>query len=142
MSKRTTRDAHLRLLLTDRRRELQEDVQRHLRDVRTDRSHDVGDEFDRSIATISEDVAFALLQLKVDTVTRIDEALSRLDAGNYGHCHACGVEIAATRLRALPFAIRCTSCEDARELSRARQQRVARQDAGLALFAQASGLSR
>jgi len=42
-------------------------------------------------------------------------ALTRLDAGKYGYCFDCAQEISEQRLRALPFAARCQSCEERRE---------------------------
>lgn len=41
---------------------------------------------------------------------QIDRALSRLDAGEYGKCEACGDLIAKARLEVLPFATRCITC--------------------------------
>jgi DnaK suppressor protein len=46
---------------------------------------------------------------------RIDAALERLDEGHYGTCAACGAPIERRRLEALPWAVRCTGCEEARE---------------------------
>ncbi|MGB8932897.1 MAG: TraR/DksA C4-type zinc finger protein [Anaeromyxobacteraceae bacterium] len=46
---------------------------------------------------------------------RIDAALARMDQGIYGACVDCGEEIEGRRLRALPHAIRCQGCEEARE---------------------------
>jgi DnaK suppressor protein len=53
--------------------------------------------------------------MKAETVSRIDAALRRLEAGVYGDCSQCGSPIAAERLRALPFAVRCRKCESSRE---------------------------
>jgi DnaK suppressor protein len=44
------------------------------------------------------------------TVTEIDQALERLDAGTYGRCVACGVQIPRERLRAVPWAALCVPC--------------------------------
>lgn len=46
---------------------------------------------------------------------RIDAAMARLDEGSYGTCGACGAKIEVRRLKALPWAVRCASCEEARE---------------------------
>jgi DnaK suppressor protein len=46
---------------------------------------------------------------------RIDAALARLEAGAYGTCVECGAPIGAKRLRALPWALRCTDCAAALE---------------------------
>ena len=116
-----TRSARLLQQLTDRRRELEDDVRQRVRDGRHERNNDVvTDEAEHSDAHSSEDVQFALLQMKTETLRRIGEALVRLDAGEYGSCASCGADISAPRLRALPFAVRCTSCEDQREQSQAR----------------------
>jgi DnaK suppressor protein len=48
-------------------------------------------------------------------VARIDAALERLERGGYGTCAACGAAIERRRLAALPWALRCTACETARE---------------------------
>lgn len=42
----------------------------------------------------------------------VDEALSRLRAGHFGACQACGEPIAVKRLRALPWARYCITCQD------------------------------
>jgi DnaK suppressor protein len=73
---------------------------------------------------IQDEIEFALIQMKAETLNRIDEALRRLEEGTYGYCFECGEEINEKRLRALPFAVRCKDCEEAREIAeqRARQQ--------------------
>jgi DnaK suppressor protein len=134
MTDKTTRNALLRTILLDRRRALQHDVERRIRDGRTDRPGDVRDELEDSAATISDDVAFALLDQKAETLRRIDGALGRLEVNEYGYCGECGVEVAETRLRALPFATRCTLCEAKREQGQALTRKIARQHAGFSLF--------
>ena len=66
------------------------------------------------------DIEFALIQMKAETLDQINQALSRLDEGAYGHCLECGEEIPERRLRALPFAIRCKDCEEALEVAEER----------------------
>jgi RNA polymerase-binding transcription factor DksA len=63
--------------------------------------------------------------MRAETVARISEALRRLDAGDYGICRGCGAEIAGRRLRALPFAVRCRTCEEQIEREVARAERPA-----------------
>lgn len=47
---------------------------------------------------------------------RIEGALSRMDAGTYGACFICGVDIDAARLTVDPAATRCIDCvRDAEE---------------------------
>jgi DnaK suppressor protein len=41
----------------------------------------------------------------------IDNALARIDAGEYGVCQQCGKLIPRERLRALPQAALCVACK-------------------------------
>ena len=63
--------------------------------------------------------------MKAETLNKINDALARLEEGDYGNCFECGEEIAEKRLRALPFAVRCKDCEEAREVA-AKRERHAR----------------
>jgi len=42
----------------------------------------------------------------------VEEAMDRLDAGDYGICLACDEPIAEKRLRALPWARYCVTCQE------------------------------
>jgi len=42
----------------------------------------------------------------------VEEALDRIDAGDYGVCLSCDEPIAEKRLRALPWARYCLVCQD------------------------------
>jgi DnaK suppressor protein len=42
-------------------------------------------------------------------------ALSRIDAGGYGHCEDCGGDIGRERLLAQPSAARCLRCQERAE---------------------------
>jgi len=45
-----------------------------------------------------------------ETLTEIDEALQKFDAGTYGRCERCGGKIADARLEAMPAARLCITC--------------------------------
>ena len=132
-----SRYAELKQMLDARRRELQAEVQGKMRDVREEgtwggKLNEVLDTVESSEADIQEDIEFALIQMKSETLNKINDALSRLEHGNYGDCFDCGEEIAEKRLRALPFAVRCKDCEEAREVAEQRQrQLVARRGTSL-----------
>ena len=123
------RYAELKKILEDRQRDILSEVQGRIRGVRTEGSekpHEVMDPGETSEVDIQEDIEFALIQMKAETLNKINEALSRLEEGTYGHCFECGDEIAEQRLRALPFAVRCKDCEEAREMAQQRERIQAR----------------
>ena len=74
---------------------------------------------------IQEEIGFALIEMKAETLNKIDAALRRLAEGTYGACFECGDEIAKARLGALPFAVRCKDCEEARETAEQRERSMA-----------------
>jgi DnaK suppressor protein len=109
------RDAELRQLLLDHRHALETDVQGRLRAGRDDHGAEGRDDMERSDDNIRDDLSFALLQMKSESLAAVDAALARLEAGQYGVCVACERPIPSRRLRALPFAVRCQPCAHARE---------------------------
>jgi DnaK suppressor protein len=49
-----------------------------------------------------------------ETLTDIDTALGKIEAGTYGLCESCGQEIAEARLEAMPAARLCMACASKR----------------------------
>jgi DnaK suppressor protein len=119
----------LKVMLDDRRRQIHAEVQGKMRDVRADggwggKLTDVLDEAESSDADIQGELEIALLEMKSQTLHQINDALTRLERGAYGNCFECGEDIAEKRLRALPFAVRCKDCEEAREIVERRQRQL------------------
>ena len=135
-SAKTSRYTELKKMLEDRRRQLMSDVQGRIRDVRGEGSKDreVLDQGESSEVDIQDDIEFALIQMKSETLNKINEALRRLDEGTYGNCFECGDEVAEARLRALPFAVRCKDCEEARETAEQRERMLAQRRGSSTLF--------
>jgi DnaK suppressor protein len=128
----------LKTILEDRRREILNEVQGKIREVRAEgtqsKLNEVFDAGESSDADIQEDIEFALIQMKAETLNKINEALVRLEDGVYGNCFECGEEIAQARLRALPFAVRCKDCEEAREVAAERDRIWQQRRGGASLF--------
>jgi len=114
----------LRVMLEDRRREIQEKLH-SLLETLPDQTAAVRDIEEQSVNDFVQEVDFALMQMKSDTLSKIDEALQRLDQGVYGVCSDCSREIGAPRLRALPFADRCRDCQEAQEAQDQQETRQA-----------------
>jgi DnaK suppressor protein len=134
-----SRYSDLKDMLEDRRREIQAEVQGKMRDVRAEgtwggKLNEVLDAVESSEADIQGDIELALIQMKSETLNKINDALARLEQGDYGNCFECGEEIAEKRLRALPFAVRCKDCEEARENAQQRERQVAARRGTSSLF--------
>jgi DnaK suppressor protein len=105
------RYAVLKSMLEDRRREIQDKL-RSIRETLPDEASLVRDTEEQSVNDFVREVDFALMQMKSDTLLKIDEALQRLEQGKYGQCSDCSTEIPEVRLKALPFATRCRNCQE------------------------------
>jgi len=133
------RYAELKQMLDGRRKELHAQVQGKMRGVREEgtwggKLNEVLDAVESSEADIQEDLEFALIQMKSETLNKIDDAIARLEHGDYGYCFECGEEIAEKRLRALPFAVRCKDCEERRENIEARERQANARRGASSLF--------
>jgi RNA polymerase-binding transcription factor len=136
--KRSDRYDELKQMLEDRRREILSEVQSRIKDVRSEGAGGltagVVDAEETSVADIQEDIELALIQMKAETLARINEALGRLEENTYGRCNECAEEISPQRLRALPFAIRCKDCEEARERAMAREKAMTSRLSSVMMF--------
>ena len=133
------RYSELKQMLDDRRREIHAEVQGKMRGVREEgawggKLNEVLDAVESSEADIQEEIEFALIQMKSETLNKINDAVGRLQQGDYGYCFDCGEEIAEKRLRALPFAVRCKDCEEAREVAEQRQRQLVNRRGASSLF--------
>jgi DnaK suppressor protein len=74
-------------------------------------AEEVPDPNDR--ATLETDRSYALRLRDRDRklIPKIQEALSRIEAGTFGLCEACGQPIAAARLWARPVTTLCIDCK-------------------------------
>jgi DnaK suppressor protein len=137
------RYAELKRILEERRREIMSEVQGKIRDVRSESANSpttgVLDAAETSEADIQDDIEFALIQMKAETLHKIEEALRRLEEGTFGYCFECGEEISERRLRALPFAVRCKDCEEAREMAQQRERSLSQRRGAASLFMDMQG---
>lgn len=65
---------------------------------------------DRSSERQGDEVLESLGQTELTELRRIDAALDRIEAGEYGHCQKCGNLISDARLDLLPDTPFCKTC--------------------------------
>jgi DnaK suppressor protein len=75
---------------------------------------------DRPALSPDDEMGFAVADRRAEMLGQIQLALKKMDEGNYGRCEACEEPINVMRLRAHPFAVRCTRCQEAWERDQSR----------------------
>lgn len=80
---------------------------------------------DRPALSPDDEMGFAVADRRTEMLAQIDLALKKMEEGSYGRCEACEEPINITRLRAHPFAVRCTRCQEAWERDQSRAEGAA-----------------
>jgi DnaK suppressor protein len=111
----TDQTEHFRTILQDWKRLLMEEVDRTVHHMQ-DEAANFPDPNDR--ATQEEEFALELRTRDRERklIRKIDEAMLRLDTGDFGYCEICGVEIGIKRLEARPTATLCIDCKTLDEI--------------------------
>lgn len=76
-----------------------------------------GDSTDKAAAVSTTSLVSRLAGQDKRELDEISEALHRLGAGAYGICESCREPIALPRLRAVPAARFCLTCQEAEEVA-------------------------
>lgn len=118
----------LRAMLLAKRSAVQQEIcellTQHREHYSATHNDSVLDHEDMALRDSTAEQQLSLLEARNHTRMMLDTALRRLDEGEYGLCEDCGAEIGAGRLRALPFAKRCLSCQHQAEVL----EKIARQE--------------
>jgi RNA polymerase-binding protein DksA len=107
-----------KILLLEKRRLLVGDVsaleRAALQQNRQDASGDLSkmplDMADIGSDNYEQEFTLGLIENEQATLREIDEALERIEKGEYGKCQQCGHPIAKARLKAKPHATLCIEC--------------------------------
>jgi DnaK suppressor protein len=113
---------HFRKILSTLKEELSQDIDRTVHTMQ-DEATIFADPNDR--ASQESDMALELRNRDRERklIKKIEETIAKIDAGDYGYCDSCGVEIGLKRLEARPTA---TLCIDCKELDELRERQVAK----------------
>ena len=105
-----------RKLLVTQRKLLIENARRALAgDIHLD-PDDFPDEMDAASSEINLAFLGRLRERERGLITKIDQALAKVDANEFGLCESCGEEIGIKRLEARPVAELCIDCKSEQEL--------------------------
>ncbi len=72
------------------------------------------DEVEFAIKTAQQDLTAATAELHSRMLREVESALKRVAGGTYGVCEGCGEEISSNRLKAIPWARYCLTCQELR----------------------------
>ena len=89
------------------------------RDIKRDMEGRHGDDVDVAESAYEQEMAYLFKSRGKDELRLIEEALRRIDHGDYGTCAECGEKISKKRLAALPYSILCVQCQEEMEKSQA-----------------------
>lgn len=70
-----------------------------------------GDVVDAALDAVQDEISSQLAEVESRELARIENALLRMQEGQYGACEACGCNIPMARLNALPYATLCIKCQ-------------------------------
>jgi DnaK suppressor protein len=114
--------SHFRKILEALKVELSQDIDRTVHTMQ-DEATIFADPNDR--ASQESDIALELRNRDRERklIKKIDETIAKIDAGEYGYCDSCGIEIGLKRLEARPTATLCIDCKTLDEL---RERQVAK----------------
>ena len=82
------------------------------------------DPTDRASLEASRNSVLRIRDRERKLIFKIQEALQRLDNGEYGICEECGEEIGIGRLKARPVTTLCITCKSSQEIEERKTKRV------------------
>lgn len=107
----------IRKLLLVLRDELAGKGPRKIEPNRTDEARIGGDEDEQPLNEMLQSIASNRNRNLDGMLTRVEKALTKLreDPDAFGECEECGDEIAYGRLKAMPYAEYCVTCQGAKD---------------------------
>ena len=106
---------HFRNILQGWKRQLMEEVDRTLHHMQ-DEAANFPDPNDRATQESEFTLELRTRDRERKLIKKIDDAIASLDAGEYGYCESCGIEIGIRRLEARPTATLCYDCKVLEEI--------------------------
>jgi DnaK suppressor protein len=112
-----------RQLLTQQRQQLFLESVRAVEGMET--TENFPDPSDRASLEANRNFTLRIRDRERKLILKIEDALARLENGNYGICERCGENISVARLKARPVATLCIDCKSNEEVVERRNSRLA-----------------
>ncbi len=101
-----------RQLLTGLRSKITGSFEKTIESSKEEYGTDVPDVNDEATRTMQRRILLEYGDRQHEMITSIDEALERIEAGEYGECQECGDNIPEKRLELIPYASYCVRCKE------------------------------
>ena len=106
----------IRKLLLEEKKSIELEL-RSRNEESTEIDREVGDEVDFSVVEQERELNLLLKDREKVHLEAIEEALQRIETGEYGFCEECGDTINSKRLLVMPLAQYCINCQQNQERS-------------------------
>jgi DnaK suppressor protein len=103
---------HFRKLLLLHKERLLCNTQSAFKQMLVSNEQTPADEADFAVAEVNQYLMCKIQARDRRCLLEIEDALSRLESGSYGHCVECGEPISIKRLEAKPFSSLCVDCQE------------------------------
>ena len=113
----------LKVILLERKENILSNINNSRANIDQLKEQDINDELDYAEFVSDSFTEGMIANHQLDELRQIEDSLKKIEAGTYGICDMCGVNIPIGRLKAKPFAKFCTECRTVYEQEQ--QKRVA-----------------
>ena len=76
---------------------------------------DLADETDLTVSEMNQNLMFKLRERERQLLSKIEQALAKMDEGSFGTCEDCEEPIEPRRLEARPVSTLCIACKEREE---------------------------
>jgi DnaK suppressor protein len=106
---------HFRELLLKKRQDLMRAYAISKGDSQAELDNGTEDYVDYAVNSYAREFLLSLTEMDRKHLLLVEEALNRIDRGEYGYCQQCGDDINPKRLEAQPWARHCLQCQELEE---------------------------
>ena len=107
--------AHFRELLLKKRQDLMRAYAISKGDSQAELDNGTEDYVDYAVNSYAREFLLSLTEMDRKHLLLVEEALNRIDRGEYGYCQQCGEDINVKRLEVQPWARHCLKCQELEE---------------------------
>lgn len=107
--------AHVRELLLNKRQDLMRAYAISKGDSQAELDNGTEDYVDYAVNSYAREFLLSLTEMDRKQLLLVEEALNRIDRGEYGYCQQCGEDINPKRLEVQPWARHCLPCQELEE---------------------------